>query len=183
MQTSRTISADHVGGLAWLVFGGAIVYGSWTMDRLESLKIPLATVPGLVPGLLGLGLMVFGLVMLSRRAGKVVAAPVFDAPPETDCAATPEAAAPEEKVSVQWARALLSGGLCLCYGLILIGHGIHYWAATATFLFLHVLLLDETEQIPARFSWRRVILAASVAVVVATVVSLVFRFIFLVRLP
>lgn len=183
MQKNGTISADRIGGLAWLVFGGAIVYGSWTMDRLESLNIPLATVPGLVPGLLGLGLMVFGLVLLSRRAGRTVAVPTFEVPTGTDAAPPEEAAAPKRDEGVQWARVMLSGGLGLVYGLVLLGHGLPYWVATALFLFLHVLLLDETEQVPARFSWRRMMLALGVAVVVATIVSLVFRYIFLVRLP
>jgi len=183
MQKSRTISADHVGGLAWLVFGGAIVCGSWTMDRLESLQIPLATVPGLVPGLLGLGLMIFGMVLLSRRAGHAVAVPTFDAAPDALIAPDEKIVAPEADASVQWMRAALSGGLCLLYGLILVGHGLPYWGATALFLFLHILLLDETEQVPARFNRRRMILALVVAGAVATVVSLVFRYIFLVRLP
>ena len=44
----------------WIVFGSAVVYGSWTMDRLESLGIPPSTAPGLVPGLLGIGIVIFG---------------------------------------------------------------------------------------------------------------------------
>ena len=52
------MSADRVGGtLSGVVFGAAIVYGSWTMDRLESLKIPLSTAPGVVPGVLGIGII------------------------------------------------------------------------------------------------------------------------------
>ena len=38
MDTTR-FSADRVGGLIWFVFGAAVVYGSWTMDRLENLNI------------------------------------------------------------------------------------------------------------------------------------------------
>src|SRR6185436_1655552 len=67
MDTTR-FSADRIGGLIWFVFGAAIVYGSWTMDRLEHLHIPPATAPGVVPGLLGLGIMAFALVLLLRRS-------------------------------------------------------------------------------------------------------------------
>ena len=49
------------------MFGAAVVYGSWTMDRLESLGIPPSTAPGVVPGLLGIGIIIFGLVLVLRR--------------------------------------------------------------------------------------------------------------------
>ena len=38
--------ADLVSGLGWIALGGAIVYGSWTMDRLENLNINPYTAPG-----------------------------------------------------------------------------------------------------------------------------------------
>ena len=66
MDTTR-FNADRIGGLIWFVFGAAIVYGSWMMDRLEQLNIPPATAPGVVPGLLGLGIMAFALVLMLRR--------------------------------------------------------------------------------------------------------------------
>ncbi len=65
-------STDRIGGLIWFVFGAAIVYGSWTMDRLEHLHIPPATAPGVVPGLLGLGIMAFALVLIMRTRKAVL---------------------------------------------------------------------------------------------------------------
>ena len=67
MPMARTISADRVGGVIWVVFGTAVIYGSWIMDRLKLLGIPPATAPGVVPGLLGIGIIIFGLVLLARR--------------------------------------------------------------------------------------------------------------------
>ena len=66
---------------------------------------------------------------------------------------------------------------------VLLGRGLHYWVLTAAFLFLHVLLLDETERVPAAPTPRRLLLAAILAPAVATAVMLVFERIFLVRLP
>jgi hypothetical protein len=66
---------------------------------------------------------------------------------------------------------------------VLLGGGLHYWMLTAAFLFLHVLLLDETERVPASPTTRRLIAAAILAPAVATAVMLVFERIFLVRLP
>jgi putative tricarboxylic transport membrane protein len=173
------MSADRVGGLIWVVFGVAIVYGSWTMDRLESLKIPLSTVPGVVPGLLGIGIIIFGLILLGRREASARAAvgPTFAATPEQGAAPT------EEADGLHWQRTALSWTLCIVYGGLLLGHGLPYWVLTVAFLFLHILLLDETERVPAALSARRALIAAVIALGIATAVALVFRYVFLVRLP
>jgi hypothetical protein len=170
------LSADRIGGLIWIVFGGAVVYGSWTMDRLQSLGIPPSTAPGVVPGLLGIGIIIFGAVLLIRR--EATAAPVFI---EGEATAG-EPAAPDEQ-SFNWKRAALSALLCLAYGGLLLGSGIHYWLLTTAFLFLHIVLLDETPDVPARPTLRRVVTAVIIAPAFATAVTLVFQYIFLVRLP
>jgi hypothetical protein len=169
-----TLSTDRIGGLIWVAFGGAIVYGSWAMDRLTSLNIPPSTAPGVVPGLLGLGIIIFGMVLVLRRSSSVVAAPSF-------ASSDVEAAKIDEPLD--WKRIGLSLALCLAYGGLLLGRGIPYWALTFAFLFLHILLLDETGRVPAPLSLRRTLMAATIALVVATAVALVFRYVFLVRLP
>ena len=75
MALPKTLSADRIGGLIWIVFGGAVIYGSWTMDRLQSLGIPPSTAPGVVPGLLGIGIVIFGLILILRR--DTTSAPAF----------------------------------------------------------------------------------------------------------
>ena len=172
-MTTRPLTAERIGGLIWFVFGVAVVYGSWTMDRLESLNIPLATVPGLVPGLQGLGFIAFALILLFRSRPPQVA---------TSFAGAGEAAASDDEV-VHWKRILTSWALCVSYGAVLIGSGVHYWALTVAFLFVHVMLLDDTEQVPARPTLRRTIVAAIMALTIATIVTLIFRYVFLVRLP
>ena len=59
--------SDVVQGAAWALGGGVIVYASWTMDRLERLGAPGFTAPGLVPGLLGLVILVLGVVLALRK--------------------------------------------------------------------------------------------------------------------
>jgi putative tricarboxylic transport membrane protein len=171
-MSTQPLTAERIGGLIWFVFGVAVVYGSWTMDRLESLNIPPATAPGLVPGLQGLGFIAFALVLLFRSRPPQIA---------TSFATGGEAAGPDE--GVHWKRILLSWALCVTYGAVLLGSGVHYWALTAGFLFLHIMLLDETEQVPARPTLRRFLIATTMALAVATAVTLVFRYVFLVRLP
>ncbi|MDO9414304.1 MAG: tripartite tricarboxylate transporter TctB family protein [Pseudolabrys sp.] len=176
MKFSNHLSADRIGGLIWLTFGAAIVYGSWVMDRLDSLKIPPATVPGLVPGLLGAGLIIFGLILALRRTDAVIETQSFVVEEQ------PEAAA-DTHDEFAWKRLALSWLLCATYGGLLLGHGIHYWILTCAFLALHMLLLDETERVPARPDTFRLILVALLAPTIATVVTLIFRYVFLVRLP
>lgn len=177
MKTTHFLSADRIGGLIWVIFGAAVIYGSWVMDRLDSLKIPPSTVPGLVPGLLGAGLVVFGLILTMRRPDAVIDSASFAEP-----SAEP-AAAGDDAEDFDWRRLALSWLLCATYGGLLLGRGIHYWILTAIFLALHMLLLDETSRVPARPDVKRLVLVALLAPAVATVVTLVFQYIFLVRLP
>ena len=172
----KLLTVDRIGGLIWIVFGAAVIYGSWVMDRLESLGIPPSTAPGVVPALLGVFIIVFGLVLVLRRAA--VSAPAFA---EAEGAA-PAEARPEES-DFHWKRAALSAFLCLMYGGALLGSGIPYWLLTTAFLFLHIVLLDETTDVPARPNLRRIVTAAILAPAFATAVTLVFQYIFLVRLP
>ena len=175
-MNAKLLTADRIGGLIWFVFGVAIVYGSWVMDRLESLNIPPATAPGVVPGLQGLGFIAFALILMFRAQQRPVAVTYA---PDDAAPAEPEAA-PQ---GFYWKRILLSWGLCVLYAAVLLGSGVHYSALTAAFLFLHALLLDDSENVPARPTLRGVIVAAVMALAVSTAVSLIFRYIFLVRLP
>ena len=95
-----------------------------------------------------------------------------------------EPAAPQANEGrFHWKRLAPSAFLCLIYGAVLLGRGVHYWILTATFLFLHLLLLDESEDVPARPTLRRFVLAVALALAVSTAVALVFQHVFLVRLP
>ena len=84
---------------------------------------------------------------------------------------------------LDWKRVALSWVLCVTYGGVLLGGGAPYWVLTTAFLFLHILLLDETERVPATLTLRRLLIAAILAPVAATLVMLTFERIFLVRLP
>ncbi len=68
--------SDLVQGAIWALGGGAIVYASWTMDRLERHGAALYTAPGLVPGLLGLVILVLGVVLALRKRTAQAAAPM-----------------------------------------------------------------------------------------------------------
>ncbi len=166
-ETAHTPSprSDLVSGGVWVVLGAAIALGSWRMDRLESQGVAWFTAPGLLPGIVGVGIVLTALVIVVRaiRAG---------AQP-----AVPDAAAP----SIH--RAVLTLALCLAFAAGLVGHGLPFMAAAACYLFLHIFLL----QLPARRAagqvGRGIAVALAIAVTAAVTISLVFQEIFLVRLP
>lgn len=179
MAPSRTMMADRIGGVIWIVLGAAIVYGSWTMDRLTHLQVHPATAPGLVPGLLGAGIALLGLILVIRKGENTTAD--FAAAAETKAEAETAQEPAEDELAIR--RVALSWILCITYGAILLGHGLPYWVLTAAFLFLHINLIDEDSVVPARLSAKRALLAAITAVSFATAVALIFEHIFLVRLP
>ena len=179
----RALSADRIGGLIWVAFGMAVVYGAWTMDRLQSLGIPPATAPGVVPGLLGIAFVIFGAILLARRQAPADHATEPVIAPSPDAAAPADTPAPVAHGEFDWKRVALSWLLCITYGGVLLGGGLPYWVLTAAFLFLHILLLDETSRVPASPTLRRLVIAAVVAPAVATAVMLTFQHVFLVRLP
>jgi hypothetical protein len=167
MGSRASRSADHIGGLIWVVFGAAVAYGSWAMDRLEAVGVPPLTAPGLVPGLLGVGFILLGLILLLRHR-------------------VPAECENEGKVAdepFEWRRTALSWALCMTYAGALLGGGPPYWLITMAFLFAHIVLLDESGQVPATATRQRLVAGAIIAPLTSAVVTLVFQYLFLVRLP
>src|SRR5450631_2903845 len=58
--------SDFIAALLWIAFGIIVAIASWRMDRLENQDINPYTVPGLLPGLLGIALIFFGVLLLLR---------------------------------------------------------------------------------------------------------------------
>jgi hypothetical protein len=159
-RTHRTSTGDRAFGLGWMALGLGIVVESWRMDRLEQQQINPWTVPGLVPGLLGVVLAAFGLILALRRGGAAEAAGPLDA----------------------W-RAGLAALLCLGFGAGLVGSGLPFWAATFVFVFLAILLFEWPDRRAAGTGLRGAASAGAIAAGTAAIVTLVFQEVFLVRLP
>lgn len=110
--------SDAAQGVAWALGGGLIVYASWTMDRLERHGAALYTAPGLVPGLLGLVLVVLGVALALRKRGI--------------CASSP---------AIRWGNTPLVLALCLGYAIGLIGR-MPFWLATFVFVTAFIAIFE-----------------------------------------
>ena len=161
--------ADLFGGIAWMAFGLAIVGGSVTMDRLEQFGATWYTAPGLVPGVLGVTIVVLGLLLVIRAMKTGAAAGL----------AEPWVPTAAGRSSLK--RASLATLLSLVYTLGLIGR-VPFPIASTLFVFAFIMVFDVSADASSRIA-RRATIAAITAVVTSVVVTLVFERIFLVRLP
>ena len=174
--TGPKLPVERIGGMVWVLFGAVVFYASWTMDRLESQGVAPITAPGLLPGLLGLGMIGFGLVLLLRRG----AGPHGEAHGHFGIQA--ETAAPPEP-GLDWRRLGLSWLLSVAFAGVFLGRGLPFWLLAAVFMFLHLVLLEDDDRRAARPLARRLAFAALVAGGTAAAVTLIFQELFLIRLP
>ncbi|MEO9068842.1 MAG: hypothetical protein ABI281_12000, partial [Caldimonas sp.] len=110
---ARAVATSELrGGLTWAVFGIAVLALSLRMDRLEAQHINPYTVPGLLPGLLGIVTILLGGLMTLRswrRGGRFVGGPRL------------------ETSGVAMRRLALVLGLIVAYTVVLLGRGLPFW--------------------------------------------------------
>ena len=157
--------ADLLAGLAFLALGIGALALSLEMPRFEERNINPYTVPGLVPGALGLIIAILGAVL----AGRSIRAGAF------------RPAAPGGPVDRTAARQVgLTLVLTLGYAGLLVGR-LPFWLATFLFVLAFVVVFEWRAAASARL--RRVAFAALYATLLSATVTYVFQEIFLVRLP
>jgi putative tricarboxylic transport membrane protein len=163
--------ADFITAVVLLVFSITVVWMSIEMPRLENREINPLTVPGIVPGFLGVVIGIFSLILLERsirhRGYKLELS--------------------GEKIGkfFQKDSSLRMFGtiaLALFYAWGLIGR-IPYPIATFLFVFLFIVIFEYSREDPVPRKRRKIIIAAVMAVLVSAIVSAVFRYLFLVKLP
>ena len=160
--------ADLWGGFFWIALGAAIAIGSWNMDRLERLGVSFYTAPGLVPGILGVLMMLCGTVLAVRALREGAFGPQRPA-----LLLEPQILR----------RAGVSLVLALGFAIGLVGHGLPFPVAAAIYLFLQIAIVQYPERKAAGEVGRGIAVAAVVAVCAAGVISALFQYVFLVRLP
>ena len=166
---AATPRSDFFAALMWIAFGLAATIGSWRMDRLENQDVNPYTVPGLLPGLLGLAIVFFGTLLLARawRQGALGRE-------------SPRAAAMS---AVERKRFLIVLGLCLTFGVGLVGHGLPFWLAAAIFVSTTIAVLQYPQHRAAGQVARGLAIAIAIGLAAGLLITLVFQEFFLVRLP
>lgn len=166
-----TPRSDFWQGVGWLVFGLAVLVGSLKMDRLEAQNINPYTIPGLLPAILGIAMMLVGGVIAVRswRRG------AFEHPREPF---TPHQWEVRKRV---WSVVVLVA----FYSVALVGHGLPFWLASAIFVTGSILILQRMSRDPEerRLTPRLWIKAVVIGVLAAVITQVVFQNVFLVRLP
>jgi Tripartite tricarboxylate transporter TctB family len=159
--------ADLVTAVGWLLLAVAIVIGAWHMDRLQHLQATIYTMPGLVPGLLGVAIGFMAVILLVRavRAGALA-----------------DPRRPKLRLAEHW-RLMTALVLCLGYAIGLVGHGLPFWLASTIFVVLFVVAFEYPERRRAGTLARGAFLAFVLAVVSGLVIHYAFQDLFLVRLP
>jgi len=170
-EQARSLAvSDLRAAAAWLAFGVAVLVGSIRMDRLENQNINPYTVPGLLPGLLGIVLIVLAVLLgvrSWRRGGGTRGARGL----HVDAAVA--------------RRLALVIALVLVYAVVLVGHGIPFWLASAIYVGASILLLQKPQRVDAgrAVTVRDVAFAAAVGLASGAIIHYVFQELFLVRLP
>jgi hypothetical protein len=170
-ENHRIARSDLEGGVGWMALGGAILIASLRMDRLEEQNINPYTIPGLLPGLLGIVMLMLGFLLFVRswRRGGL----------------HPGAG---ETLQERWAatkRIVMVLALCATFAVILVGHGLPFWTAGALFVTVAILTLQHAQRVAEgqKLTLRKIVTTALIGLGAGLIITLVFQEIFLVRLP
>jgi putative tricarboxylic transport membrane protein len=156
--------ADFLTGLVFTLLGLAVVSASLDMPRFAERNVNPYTIPGRVPGALGAIILVLGVVLFARAAlaggwrlgeARLPGGPALH-------------------------RLLLALVLCLAYAAGLVGR-VPFWLATFLFVTLFVVLFEWPQGGDRR--WRRLAVAVIYGAAISAAVTLVFQYLFLIRLP
>ena len=137
------------------------------MDRLANLGVQPFSAPGLLPGALGVFIVVLGAAMLVRAV---------QAGARKSLRAAPRGA-------IDWRRVLLPTLLCVAYAAVLVGHGLPFWLASWIFVAAMIYALQFQERREHGELRRLALLALAIGAGAGIVVSLIFQELFLIRLP
>jgi len=159
--------ADRITAVVLFALGVAMLAGGYTMDRLEIRQIHPASIPGLVPMILGATMMICAISLFvgaSRRVHENTAAD--------------EGAGGGES----WGRLAIVAGLSTFYALVLIGR-LPFFVSTAIYVGVFIVCFTWPARGTAIQKLRSVGFALIFALAMAGAISALFLYGFLVRLP
>jgi hypothetical protein len=153
---------DRLFGAGWLALGAVVLVASWRMDRLEGQHINPWSAPGLLPGLLGALMILFGATLMLRR---------------------PVVAGGDAERAAPAGRTWLAIALCIGFAAGLLGHGLPFWLTAASFMFIAILSFRWLDREAGAALGRLALESAVIALCASASISLLFQEVFLIRLP
>lgn len=157
----RMKTADIVSGIILVALGVAMMVGGYTMDRLEIRSIHPASIPGLVPMILGVLIFICGfLLTFTSFKGENT-----------------------QEIHIHDVNMLFYAlALCLGFSLILLGW-IPFTVATFIFISLATFRFGLDGPLSSKEMVAAIVKAAIFGAVMSAGISALFRYAFLVRLP
>lgn len=171
MKESNLPKADFVTALILAVSSIAIVVSAYRMPRFEEVGAQPYDAPGLVPGLLGMILLILSFMLLMRsirQKGYVLGV-------------NPGSLATFFKDATVL-RILITIGISMLYGMAFLGN-LPYVLATGLYVLAFVIIFEYRRDQPMQTQWKILLFALLLAVLTAGAVAVVFRYLFLVNLP
>jgi hypothetical protein len=183
-MTLDSATADRWTSLALFAIGLAMLVGGYTMDRLEIRQIHPASIPGLVPMMLGAAMMLCAVLLflaartahaariaqLANLAGPSTAAQAGDEPSETQQATTSNR------------DLFFAAAYSVVYALALVG-SLPFAPATAIYIAVFYTHFTWDRSATAGEHLKRIAIAIAFGVVGAYAIASLFQYGFLVRLP
>ena len=163
--------------LGWIALGVAIAIGAFRMDRLALLNVEPWSAPGLVPGVLGVLIAVFGALLAWRERGASRGAMAAESSADGPSAGGPSADVPS--------AARMAGVIALValFAFGLLGRGLPFVATSGGLVFAWIALLRWRDWRAQDRVVRGVAGAAAIAFGACFAIAHLFQDVFLVRLP
>lgn len=170
MTEKSMVKADLITSILLLVFGAAILLLSIQMPTMADYNQSIYSAPGVVPGFIGVMLILLSLSMLLRSIKR-------KAIREFRGKAIPKEVLTQESTR----RILMTIAMCAIYAFLL--GKIWFPLATFAFIFAFILLFEYDWKAAFSTQTRKAIVAAIIGIVTTALVTLVFQKLFLVNLP
>jgi hypothetical protein len=159
--------------LGWVALGLAVAVGGWRMDRLEKMNIEPWSAPGLVPGVLGVLMVVFGAMLAWRERRGATRRP--DREGRSDVEAVPAGSAPARIAAVLALTGVFVFGS--------LGRGLPFVATSTLLVLAWIAMLRWPSWRAEGRGARGLAGAAAIAFVACVAIATLFERVFLVRLP
>ncbi len=163
--------ADFITSIVLLVFSITVVWMSIEMPRLENREINPLSVPGIVPGFLGVVIGLFALILFYRS--------IHQRGYHLELSGEKARTFFKKDSTI---RTVLTIALALGYAWGLIGR-VPYPVSTFIFVYAFIGIFEYEKGDPPEAKRKKLIVAGVIAVIISAVVSSVFRYLFLVNLP